>query len=148
MERQRIARLREEIKRVASESIRKLKDPRVGFVTVTDVELSGDLRHAKIFVSVYGDESARQETLAVLQGAKGFVRTEIGRHVRMRHTPEVHFRFDASIEHGARIAQLLKVVGSSSRSSSGPEQAEGASTAGSQKRENESAQAEGGERGQ
>lgn len=146
MERQRIARLREEIKRVASESIRKLKDPRVGFVTVTDVELSGDLRHVKIFVSVYGDESARQETMAVLQGAKGFVRTEIGRYVRMRHTPEVHFRSDTSIEHGARIAELLRAVGAGSQS--GSQERAGGAQPPLEEPGGEDSRSEGGESGQ
>lgn len=106
----RAARVREEIKREASDILRKMKDPRVGFVTVTDVEVSQDLRHVKIFVSIYGDEAARQQTLAGLDNARGFVRTEIGKRIRLRHTPEILFRFDPSIERGARINQLLQEV--------------------------------------
>lgn len=87
---------------------RRLRDPRVGFVSVTDVELSADLRHAKIFVSVLGDEEAKQRTMAALAGAAGFVRGELGRRVRMRFVPEVLFRLDESIERGARINALLR----------------------------------------
>lgn len=107
---QRVERLREEIKKEASDIIRKLKDPRVGFVTVTDVEVSGDLRHVKIFVSVYGDEASKAATMEALTGATGHIRTEIGQRIRLRHTPEIHIRFDESIERGARIFQLLREV--------------------------------------
>ncbi|MBI3975045.1 MAG: 30S ribosome-binding factor RbfA [Armatimonadetes bacterium] len=89
---------------------RRLRDPRVGFVSVTDVELSADLRHAKIFVSVLGDEEAKRSTMAALEGAAGFVRTELGRRVRMRFVPEVLFRLDESIERGARVNALLRQV--------------------------------------
>lgn len=89
---------------------RRLRDPRVGFVSVTGVELSGDLRHAKIFVSVLGDEEAKQRTMAALDGAAGFVRRELGQHIRMRFVPEVLFRLDDSIERGARVNALLRQV--------------------------------------
>src|SRR5690606_20472172 len=82
----------------------------IGFVSVTDVELSGDLRHAKVYVSVYGSEEERQAALSGLQNAQGFVRTELGRRIRLRHTPEVQFRFDPSIERGARVHELLRQV--------------------------------------
>lgn len=87
---------------------RRLRDPRVGFVSVTDVELSADLRHAKVFVSVLGDEQAKQRTMAALEGAAGFVRGELGRRVRMRFVPEVLFRLDESIERGVRVNALLR----------------------------------------
>ncbi len=89
---------------------RRLRDPRVGFVSVTDVELSADLHHAKIFVSVLGDEEAKQRTMVALEGAAGFVRGELGRRVRMRFVPEVLFRLDESIERGARVNALLRQV--------------------------------------
>ena len=99
--------LRQEISQLIQEEI---KDPRIGFATVTDVELSQDLRHAKVFVSVYGDEEARKETLKGLQSAGGFIRNEIGKRIRMKHVPEILFRFDQSIERGARISKLLHEI--------------------------------------
>ena len=117
----RTGRVREEIKKEASDIIRKLKDPRVGFVTVTDVEVSGDLRHVKIFVSVYGDEASKRATMEALDRATGFVRTEIGKRIRLRHTPEIQFHFDESIARGARIIELLSEVRSSgSEGAAGP----------------------------
>lgn len=107
---QRVERLREEIKKEASDIIRKLKDPRVGFVTVTDVEVSGDLRHVKIFVSVYGDDHAKAETMEALTRATGYIRTEIGQRIRLRYTPEIQVKFDESIARGARIFELLREV--------------------------------------
>mgnify|MGYP001210667919 CR=1 FL=1 len=109
---QRVQRLREEIKKEASDIIRKLKDPRVGFVTVTDVEVSGDLRHVKIFVSVYGDEQEKTETMEALQRATGHIRTEIGQRIRLRYTPEIQVKLDESIARGARIFELLRQVSS------------------------------------
>jgi len=104
----RVARLREEIRKEASDIIqRRMKDPRIGFTTVTDVEVSADLRHVKIFVSVLGDEEARARTVEGLERAKGFVRTELGRRIRLRHTPEIQFAYDPSLERGARLMRLL-----------------------------------------
>jgi len=104
-------RLREEIKREASDIIqRRMKDPRIGFTTVTDVEVTMDLRQVKIFISVLGDEEARAKTVAGLERAKGFIRTELGRAIRLRHTPEVQFEYDQSLEQGARVLQLLSDV--------------------------------------
>jgi ribosome-binding factor A len=95
---------------VADILAREMKDPRLGFATVTDVEVSGDLRHVKIFVSVMGDETQVSETMAALESATGFVRTEIGKRVRLRHTPEIVFRHDTSIEHGAKVFRLLQEI--------------------------------------
>lgn len=107
---QRAQRVGEEIKREVSDLLRSMKDPRIGFVTVTDVAVSNDLRHAKIFVSVYGSEEQKQESLEGLKAATGFVRSEIGRRIRLRHTPEIQFRLDGSIERGLRINQLLNEI--------------------------------------
>lgn len=104
---QRVQRVREEIKKESSEIIRGMKDPRIGFVTVTDVEVSNDLRHAKIFVSVYGEEEEKERTLEGLEAARGFIRTELGKVIRLRYTPEITFRLDSSLERGARINQLI-----------------------------------------
>lgn len=87
---------------------RKIKDPRVGFVTVTDVEVTGDLQQAKIFISVLGNEKKKQETLLGLAKAKGFIRSEIGNRIRLRKTPELTFEFDESIEQGNRIDSILR----------------------------------------
>lgn len=86
---------------------RKIKDPRVGFVTVTDIEVTGDLQQAKIFISVLGDEIQKQETLLGLSKAKGFIRSEIGNRIRLRKTPEITFAFDESLEYGNRIETIL-----------------------------------------
>ncbi|MFD3445508.1 30S ribosome-binding factor RbfA [Microbacteriaceae bacterium 4G12] len=86
---------------------RKIKDPRIGFVTVTDVQVSGDLQLAKVYISVLGDEEQRQNTLKGLAKAKGFIRSEIGQRIRLRKTPEISFEFDESIDYGNRIETLL-----------------------------------------
>src|SRR5690606_18575508 len=108
----RTERLREEIKKEASDIIqRRMKDPRIGFTTVTDVEISPDLRLVKIYVSVLGDEESRERTVEGLERARGFVRTELGRRIRLRHTPEIQFVYDESIERGTRVMQLLNELG-------------------------------------
>jgi ribosome-binding factor A len=86
---------------------RKIKDPRIGFVTVTDVEVTGDLQQAKVYISVLGDEEQRENTLKGLAKAKGFIRTEIGNRIRLRKTPEIIFEWDESIDYGNRIDTLL-----------------------------------------
>lgn len=88
----------------------KLKDPRVGFVTVTDVEVTGDLQQATVFISVLGKEREKEETLKGLNKAKGFIRTEIGQRIRLRVTPELKFEFDDSVAYGNRIDTLLRQV--------------------------------------
>lgn len=104
----RIQRLAERIKEELSDILqRELKDPRLGFVSITDVELTRDLQVAKVYVSVLGSEEERETSLETLQRAKGFLRTEIGRRIQMRHVPDLLFKFDTSIEHGARVHELL-----------------------------------------
>ena len=87
---------------------RELKDPRLGFITITDAEVSKDLRHAKVYISVLGDEKAKEESLAVLQRAAGFIRGEFGRRAYMKTIPEIAFKMDTSVEQGARIFELLE----------------------------------------
>jgi ribosome-binding factor A len=89
---------------------RELKDPRLGFVTVTEVETSRDLRTAKVFVSVLGEERQWKESLAALASARGFVRNWLRQHLDLRVTPEVVFRPDRSLEHAAHIQSLLRQV--------------------------------------
>jgi ribosome-binding factor A len=84
-----------------------MKDPRIGFVSVTDVVVSGDLRHAKAFISVYGSEKERAETMQGLEQAKGFIRKLVGERVKIHHTPEIIFRYDDSIENGIHISKII-----------------------------------------
>lgn len=101
-------RVGEQMKKELGEIIsRKIKDPRIGFVTITDVEVSGDLQQAKVYISVLGDEEQRENTLKGLAKAKGFIRTEIGQRIRLRKTPEIIFEWDESIDYGNRIETLL-----------------------------------------
>lgn len=109
---ERAVRLREEIKREVSVIIqRQVKDPRLGMVSVTDVDLSRDFSYCKIFVSILGDENQREQSLAGLRRATGFIRSELGKRLRVRHVPEISFSYDASLEHGARINAILKEIG-------------------------------------
>jgi ribosome-binding factor A len=89
-----------------------IKDDRVGagMVSITDVDVSGDLQHAKIFVSIYGTDEARSETMAGLQAATGYVRSELGQRVRLRRTPEILFREDRSVERGTRVLSLINQI--------------------------------------
>jgi ribosome-binding factor A len=98
------------IKREVSQMLlTEIKDDRVGsgMVSVTDVNVSGDLQHAKIFVSIYGTAEAKAETMAGLKSATGFVRSELGQRMRLRRTPEVIFLEDSSLERGDRVLNLL-----------------------------------------
>ena len=105
-------RLAETLKEEISQLIRvELKDPRIGFVTLTSVDVAGDLAHAKVYVSVLGTEDEGKISLEVLNRAAGFIRSEIGKRIRLRHVPAIVFVYDPSIEHGAHIAKLLKDVG-------------------------------------
>ncbi|WAA10757.1 30S ribosome-binding factor RbfA [Fervidibacillus albus] len=106
----------EQMKKELSDIIsRKIKDPRIGFVTVTDVEVSGDLQQAKVYISVLGGEAERENTLIGLAKAKGFIRSEIGRRIRLRKTPEIFFEFDESIDYGNRIETLLHDINKEKR---------------------------------
>ncbi len=86
----------------------QLKNPKIGFVTVTDVEVTTGLQEARIYVSVLGNEEEREETMRGLEESKGFLRTEIGKRIRMYKVPELRFEYDHSIEQGDRIEQLLR----------------------------------------
>jgi len=93
---------------IADILMRKIKDPRIGFVTVTDVEVADDLRNAKVFVSVLGAD--RAATLKGLESAAAFIRSELGRRMRMKFVPELLFRYDDSAERGAHIMELLHKI--------------------------------------
>lgn len=98
--------LREEISSLLSE----LKDPRVGFASITRVEVSSDLRYARVYVSVLGDEAGKKATMEGLHSATGFIRSEVGRRVRLFRTPEISFHLDESLEKGARVLKLIAEV--------------------------------------
>jgi ribosome-binding factor A len=102
-------RVNEAIREVLSEAIAAgLKDPRIGFVTVTSVDTSRDLRTAKVYVSVLGDEAEQQESLDGLERSRGYLQSLIGRQLALKHTPQLTFIRDESIEQGLRIEKLLK----------------------------------------
>lgn len=108
MSKQRSFRVAEEIKKEMSKIIRELKDPRlVSMTSVTHVDVSRDLRYAKIFISIYGTGEEQLVGLHVLEKAKGFIRTEIGRSVRLRHTPEITFHLDHSLEYSDHIGKVM-----------------------------------------
>lgn len=111
MSEKRIERINELIRDELSDIIRKeVKDPRLGWVTVTRARISGDLRHVKVYISVLGNDAARVASMEVLQGATGFLRRHLGGRIQLRHTPELTFRYDPSIEEGIRLDQLLNRV--------------------------------------
>ena len=88
---------------------RELKDPRVGFVTVTEVRMSPDLKHARVYVSVFeGEEEKKQESITALQRAEGFLRHSLGRRLRLRYVPALRFVVDDTLDHSARIDELLE----------------------------------------
>lgn len=106
----RVARVAELIRREVSQMlISGIKDDRVGtgMVSITDVQVSGDLQHAKIFVSIYGSDQARAETMLGLEAVTGYVRRELGHRIRLRRTPEVLFIEDRSLERGTKMLSLL-----------------------------------------
>lgn len=96
------------LREIADILMRKIKDPRIGFVTVTDVELSHDLRNAKVFVSVLGGN--KEETFKGLKSASAFIRSELGARMSMRCVPELLFRLDSTAEQGAHIMELLHEI--------------------------------------
>ena len=97
------------IQRAISDILRRqIKDPRIGFCTIMRVNVSNDLRHAKVYASIMGTESQQKSTLAGLKSATGFIRREVGRRIVLRHTPEIVFVLDRSVDHSIRIAQLIE----------------------------------------
>ncbi len=104
----RVEKLQELIKQEISQMIlQELKDPRIGFVTVTQVEVTGDLREAKVYVSIMGGDEQVKESWQGLQSSLGFIRREIGKRIRLRFTPEISFALDKSLDYSAHIQKLL-----------------------------------------
>lgn len=104
---QRTERVQKLARQVLGDAIQSLKDPRVGFVTVTSVRVSPDLRHARVLVSVLGDEDERKASLAGLDSAKPVLRAELGRQMRMKYLPELVFALDEGADRAERIEELL-----------------------------------------
>lgn len=86
----------------------ELKDPRIGFATITGVDVTSDLQYAKIHVSVMGSTEEQESTMYALQNAQGFIRKELGKRVRLRRVPEITFKLDESMEYGAKMMEILK----------------------------------------
>ena len=111
MQFQRKDRVGDSIKREVSLMIQQeLKDPGIGFVTITGVEVSADLKRAHIYYSILGDEESKTKTAKALKRACGFVQHEIGKRLRLKHVPEVEFHFDGSVEYGTRIEELIRKI--------------------------------------
>jgi len=105
---QRLRRVADQIQRELSDILRsEMKDPRVGMITLTGVEVSSDLAHAKVFFTTLGDADALAQTETGLDNAAGFLRSQLGRRLKVHNTPELHFHYDASIENGIRLSQLI-----------------------------------------
>jgi ribosome-binding factor A len=100
-------RVNEAVREVISEGVGDLKDPRVGFVTITGVETSADLRHATVFVSVLGTQRKREKTLAGLAAAHGVLQARLARELRLKRTPQLTFEYDPTVERGVRMTQLI-----------------------------------------
>lgn len=101
-------RIAEQIQRELSDVIRlELKDPRVGMVTITDVEVSQDHAHAKVFFTLLGDLAKIEETAGALQHAAGFLRTQLAHRIKLRTIPHLQFKYDESIERGVRLSRLI-----------------------------------------
>ncbi len=105
----RLRRVDEAMREVLSDAVTKeIKDPRVGFVTVTAVDTASDLRHAKVFISVLGDDGVRQRSLDGLRSAHGFLQRRVADELRIKHTPTLEFLYDDSLDRGMRIEALLQ----------------------------------------
>jgi ribosome-binding factor A len=100
-------RVNESVRQVLSEALPELKDPRIGFVTVTGVETSPDLRQARVFVSVLGSERMRDRSLAGLAAAHGVLQARIARELRLKRTPQLAFEYDPTVERGVRMSRLI-----------------------------------------
>ncbi|SHE12106.1 ribosome-binding factor A [Chlamydia abortus] len=108
MSRIRTGRVGEQIKKELSQIIQnEFKDPRIGFVTITGVDVTNDLSQAKVYLSVLGSDEEKEETLKALNRGMGFLRSELSKRIRLRVTPELIFKFDTSIDYGTRIEKLL-----------------------------------------
>src|SRR5919109_1970054 len=106
----RMRRVNEALREIVSDAVGELKDPRIGFVTVTGVETAPDLRTARVFVSVLGSEKKRERSLAGLEAAHGVLQARINRELRLKRTPRLTFEYDPTVEHGVRMSRLIDEV--------------------------------------
>jgi ribosome-binding factor A len=104
---ERMRRVNEALREVLSESVGELKDPRIGFVTVTAVKASPDLRHATVFVSVLGSQHKRDAALAGLESSRGHLQSRVNRELHLKRTPQLRFEYDQTIERGVRLSRLI-----------------------------------------
>jgi ribosome-binding factor A len=104
---ERLRRVDEAVRKVLSEGIAELKDPRIGFVTVTAVQVTNDLEHATVWVSIFGTEKQREQTFSALEGAAGVLQGRINRELHLRRTPHLRFTYDAAVERGVRMSSLI-----------------------------------------
>lgn len=107
---QRTERVQKLARQVLGDALQSLKDPRIGFVTVTRVRITPDLRHARVFVSILGDPDAQKESLRGLESAKPVLRAELGRQMRMKYLPELVFELDEGAAEAERIESLLRKI--------------------------------------
>jgi ribosome-binding factor A len=121
MQYQRKDRVGDLIKREIAQIVqREVKDPGIGFVTITAVEVSTDLKQAKVFYSVLGDEDSKRRSASALKRASGFIQNEIGGRLRLKYTPEILFHFDKSVEYGAHIEELIERIHRAERAKGDP----------------------------
>ena len=113
---ERMRRVNEAVRQVLSEAVGELKDPRLGFVTVTGVQTSPDLRTARVYVSVLGAERTRERSLAALTSAHGVLQARIARELRLKRTPQLTFEYDPTVERGVRMSQLIDELAPSDES--------------------------------
>jgi ribosome-binding factor A len=104
---ERMRRVNESVRQVLSEALPGLKDPRIGFVTVTGVNTSPDLRQATVFVSVLGSEKKRRASMAGLEAAHGVLQARLAHELRLKRTPQLSFAYDHTVEHGVRMSKLI-----------------------------------------
>jgi ribosome-binding factor A len=103
----RMRRVNESVRQVLADAVGELNDPRIGLVTITGVETSPDLRHARVFVSVLGPERKRERTLEGLAAAHGILQARLARELRMKRTPQLAFAYDPTVERGVRMTRLI-----------------------------------------
>lgn len=107
----RVRKIQEFIKQEVSKMLlNELKDPRIGFVTVTDARITGDLRDATVYVSLFGSDEAKQEMLKALKSATGYIRTEVGKRLGIRYSPTIVFKEDTSLNYGMKIDKILRDI--------------------------------------
>ena len=107
----RVRKIQEFIKQeVSSIILRDLKDPRLGFVTITDAKITGDLREATVYVSLFGSDEQKKGTMEALRGANGYIRSEVGKRLQIRYAPQIEFKEDTSLDYGIKIDKILKDI--------------------------------------